>query len=162
MKKLLFVLITILLASPAFADVTTADSTLKDEIKLKDTLIEAVENIDLVSLNVLLAEGAEIDTADTYGNTPLIIASKIGNPRMITIILAHNPDVNAKNNHGETALLIAAEHGQADVAKRLIERGADVYAKNEDGFTPADLAARNGHTQILNILRDTNETPLSR
>ncbi len=162
MKKLLFVLLTILLASPTFTDAATADSTLKHEIDLKETVIEAVTNIDLVSLNILLAEGADIDTADSYGNTPLMLASKIGNPRMLTIILAHNPDVNAKNDNGETALMIAAENGQAEVAERLIERGADLYEKNNAGLAPADLAARNGHTQILNILRDTNESPLSR
>jgi ankyrin repeat protein len=162
MKTLIAVILTAFLFSPSTANASMADSTVNKEIIITDTLIEAVKNIDLVSLNVLLAEGADIDTTDRHGNTPLMIASKIGNPRMLRIILAHSPDVNTKNNRGETSLMIAAENGQYEVAKNLVEKGAEKYAKNEAGFTPAELAARNGHTQILNLLRDTNESPLSR
>jgi ankyrin repeat protein len=162
MKTLLIALLTTLLISPAFADASTADSTLNREIEITETLTEAVKNIDIISLNILLSEGADVDTVDHDGNTPLMIASQIGNPRMLTIILAHEPDVNAKNNNGETALMVAAKNGQLHVAKRLIENGADKYMRSDAGLTPAELAARNGHTQIVNFLRDTNESPLSR
>lgn len=143
-----------LLAESAFAE--------NSEISVTEDLIQAVQNIDIVSLNVLLADGADIDTVDQQGNTPLMLASSIGNPRMLRIILVHNPDIHARNNNGETALMIAAEHGQLAVVQQLIEQGADIYAKNNHGLSPVEIATRNGHRQISDILKNKAEEIISR
>lgn len=157
MKYQIVKTITILLISGLITG-----SVFAKENTVKDDLIEAVKTIDLVSLNVLLSEGADIDTVDAEGNTPLMIASKIGNPRMLRIILVHNPDINAVNSNGETALMIAAENGQYSVVQQLLDRGADVYAKNKEGLTPLDLATRFGHRQIVDVLSSTTEEVISR
>lgn len=134
----------------------------QQNIEVSGSIIEAVNNIDIVSLNVLLAGGAEIETIDENGNTPLMLASKIGNLRMFRIIMAHNPNLNTRNKNSETALIIAAEHGQTEIVRSLIQKGANPNLINQSGFTPAELAKRNGHSQILNLLRNPNETPISR
>ncbi len=145
-----------------FTAVLITGSAFAKENKVTDGLIEAVKTIDLISLNVLLSEGADIDTVDAEGNTPLMIASKIGNPRMLRIILVHNPDVNAVNNIGETALMIAAENGQYSVVQQLIENGADVNAKNHAGLTALGLSIRFGHREITNLLSNRSEEYFSR
>ena len=159
MKYQIVKTITILLITGLF----TGSVFAKDNVQVvTDDLIEAVISIDLVSLNVLLSEGADIDTLDAEGNTPLMIASKIGNPRMLRIILVHNPDVDAVNNYGETALMIAAENGQFAVVQQLLEKGANIHAKNNDGLTAVDVANRFGHRQVINILNRSSEEILSR
>lgn len=162
MKTISF--ITLMIAFTAVhspREIHAADTT-STEFELANSLFEAIHNIDIVSLNVLLAEGAEVDTSDEAGNTPLMLASKIGNPRIIKIILAHNPDINRKNHGGESALMIASENGQYHIADQLIEQGADINAKNADGLTAMQIAVRNGHPQIKNLIENRSELTSAR
>ncbi len=159
MKYLLPTILTIILAFALFITDARAGST---DVVVTDNIIEAIHNIDIVSLNVLLAEGAAIDTADGNGNTPLMLASKIGNPRMIKIILAHNPEVNSQNNDGYTALMVASENGQYYIAAQLIRVGADISAKNKQGLTAAEIALRFGQPQINNLINGKEEVPFTR
>jgi ankyrin repeat protein len=159
MKYLLTIILTTFTAFTLFANSTKADSS---EIVISDDIFEAIHTINIVSLNVLLAEGAEIDEADENGNTPLMLASKVGNPRMVKIILAHQPDVNKRNNDGYTALMIASEQGQIHIVEQLINKGADMSAKNDAGLTASDLALRFGQPQILNLLEGKIEQSITR
>lgn len=149
-----FSLIFALAFTVLFANDVDTTST---DVVVASSLFEAIHNIDIVSLNVLLAEGAEVDTVDADGNTPLMIAAKIGNPRMMKIILAHEPDVNRKNNQGLTALMIASENGQLHIAEQLMNNGADIAAKNPQGLTAEQIALRNGHPQIRNLIESRPE-----
>lgn len=160
--KTIAVLLTTLLFSTPFVNEVNKPETKGTDIEIVDNLIEAINDIDIVSMNVLLAEGANVDTVDQNGNTPLMLASKIGNPRMVKIILAHNPDVNMKNNEGNTALMIASEHGQFFIAAQLINNGAEMHAKNDKGLTPLEIAIRNGHPSIINLLKGKTDMPMTR
>jgi len=162
MKTFRILTITLLLTTFTVGTFYEASGQSESNDLLADNLIEAVANIDQVSVNVLLAEGASVETVDQNGNTPLMIAAKVGNPRIVKMILAHNPDVNRKNNEGNSALMIAAEHGQVFVAEQLLANGADRYAKNSNGFTPLEIAKRNGHAAVIDLLRNKPEMSLSR
>lgn len=138
----------------------TAQANTTDVVK--DNILEAIQNIDIVSLNVLLAEGADINAVDEKGNTALMLASKIGNPRMVKIILAHNPDINKQNNMGYTALMIASEQGQTHIVEELLKQSADSTLKNMDGFTAAELAIRNGQPNAADLLKGRTQKVLAR
>lgn len=123
------------------------------QIVLTDDLFEAIHTIDLISLNIALAEGANIDTVDSNGKTPLIHASKIGNPRILRIVLAHNPDIDKQDHKGFTALMTAAQYGQKLVVEELLQHGADPELKNHQGYTSAELAMMKGHPSVVALLR---------
>ena len=158
MKTIVTITLTILFSTVSFA----SDHSGNDLPGDSDNLIEAVNNIDLISLNVLLSGGASIDTVDQNGNTPLMIASKIGNIRMVRILLAHNPDIDKKNNQGNTALMVASEYGQSVVAEHLIANGANPNAKNDAGYSPLEIAKRNGHAAVIDVIGTRYENPLLR
>lgn len=159
--KITITLIIALLFSNPFVNDSEPESNNTDII-LSENLITAVKNIDIVSLNIRLSENANVDTTDQEGNTPLMLASKIGNPRMARILLAHNPNINAKNNNGETALMIAAENGQFYIARQLVVRGANIYDENSTGHTAMEIATRNGQPQIVSLLKAENQMQLAR
>ena len=162
MKILTLILISFnLFAAPLHAENAEPINN-NDEIVLAENLHEAVKNIDIISLNVLLAEGAEVDTMDEQGMTPLMLASGIGNMRMINILLMHEPDVNIQNNAGETALMIASENGQLFVAKALLQNGANQDIKNNEGETANVLAIKNGHSELIRLFNGEEVTPYSR
>ena len=153
-----FILSLVVAAMVSF-DAVQADTT---DVVVKENIIEAVQNIDIVSLNVLLAEGADIDSLDEAGNTALILASRIGNPRMVKIILAHEPNIDQRNSKGYTALMIASEQGQIHIVEKLLEKGADRSLTNSDGLTAADLAVRFGQPEVAKLLSGASQGELTR
>ena len=66
----------------------------------------------------LLDEGADVDTRDAEGMTPLIIASRDNRPNTVKLLLAHDADVNAQTRLGATALIGAATHGHTGAGAR--------------------------------------------
>lgn len=162
MKSIIATLIAISFATFAPLNAMQTNHTTDTDFVVAENIIEAVNNIDIISLNVLLAEGAAIDTVDHAGNSPLILATKIGNPRMTDIILAHNPDVNHRNNSGNTALMIASANGILSIVKDLKEHGADPDLKNSKGFTSTQIALRNGHVSVVEFLNGTDLVSFSR
>ncbi|MFU8812984.1 MAG: ankyrin repeat domain-containing protein [Balneolaceae bacterium] len=162
MKYLSLSIMIVLFLSLTVVPDSIGKSQTDTDIELAENLIEAVQNIDYISINVLLAEGATVDTVDAQGNTPLMIASKIGNPRLVNILLLQEPSINATNNRGETALMIAARGGVMQVVDQLIENGANSTLKNNDGLTSAQIALRHGHAAIASKLSEESILPFSR
>lgn len=152
MNTIILTLALIFMANPSGQNNDTAVVAESEEVVLASDLITAIRQIDIMSVNLLLAEGAYVDSVDVNGNTPLMVASRIGNPRIVRILLAHDPSINAKNLKGETALMIAAENGQVHIARQLIVRGAHLDERNQQGLNAREIALRNGHTQIVNLL----------
>lgn len=120
---------------------------------VKDNIFTAIRSIDYTSINVLLADGTNIDTVNHQGETPLMVAAKIGNPRILDIVLSHDPAINQQNKRGETALMIAAEAGLDQVVRKLIDNGADPSIKNKSGITASTLAAKFGHSEVVDLFQ---------
>ncbi|TYP93760.1 Ankyrin repeat-containing protein [Fodinibius salinus] len=136
----------------------TAPKANSDIPKIADNIFTAIRTIDYTSINILLAEDMDIDTVDHNGNTPLMVAAGIGNPRILKIILSHNPNINKQNKNGMTALMIAAKSGQFYIVRKLIERGGDDSIQDSDGNTALTLASKFAHNQIVHYLMTTKRS----
>jgi ankyrin repeat protein len=100
----------------------------------------------------LLAEGADVNTANTAGKTVLMMAAAFGNARIVDILLAEGADVNAKDKSQSTALIAAAYNGNLHVVKSLLARGADVNVKSKNGVTAMSTATTVGHEAVAKYL----------
>lgn len=58
--------------------------------------------IDIAKL--LIAQGANVNVQDTYGNTPLILAVKLNNIDLVKLLLEKNADISLKDNEEYDAL----------------------------------------------------------
>jgi len=97
--------------------------------KLNDELANAVRNGNISKANDLLDAGADINSTDDCGNTPLMQAIWFRKKDMIKFLLEKGADVNFKNKKGVTALAKASQRhwlDDADTVKLLIEAGARV------------------------------------
>lgn len=117
--------------------------------------------VDMVKL--LVARGADVNTRDHAGFTPLITATRWGEGEaaileVVETLIAGGADVNAKKpgggwgpagDDGLTALQQAAESGHASVVELLLRSGADVNKGFVDGRTPLYWAAKNGHGDVV-------------
>ena len=66
-------------------------------------------------VQALLALGAEVNTKDGTGFTPLISAVSAGKPEVVKELLGAGADVKAKNAREQTALHYAASKGWVEV-----------------------------------------------
>jgi len=108
---------------------------------------------DVVAVERLLAEGAEIDARGENGETPLILAILEGHADVAELLVAHGADVMARNERGLTPLHAAAYSGSADVARLLLDHGAELEDRaNVSGATPLIVAAEENHVAVAALL----------
>ena len=105
----------------------------------------------------LLDCGAHVDNANNiykYCNreTALIIASKKGQYKLVTLLLDRHAAVDLQNDKCESALMKAAEFGHEKVVELLLAKNATTDLKDEKGETALIKAKKNGHKRTIIIL----------
>ena len=92
-------------------------------------LISAALQTDII--RILLRNGAQVDARAREQQTPLHIASRLGNVDIVMLLLQHGAQVDAVTKDMYTALHIAAKEGQDEVkdlvAKKLMDHIDTVY-----------------------------------
>jgi ankyrin repeat protein len=117
------------------------------------SLLQAAREGNLDRLKQSLARGADVNSRNTEGWTPLMIAVHLGHQEIIRALLEHEPSqVNARNHHGWTPLRFAVEMGDAETLKMLLASGAEANAPDHEGTTALMQAAGEGNLECLEIL----------
>ncbi|MGA2641316.1 MAG: ankyrin repeat domain-containing protein [Spirochaetia bacterium] len=93
-----------------------------------------------------IKDGANVNEADTSGNTPLMYAAMSNpNPKVISALVAAGAAVDAQNSTGMTALMLAAKSTKKSaVVQALIDAHANMKLKDASGKTAFDYATGNG------------------
>ena len=109
-----------------------------------------------VAVSVLLRHGADPNTYDIDGDTPLITAASLGHTEVVQQLIT-KADLMQVSPRGETALHIAAEAGLDNIASLLIARGGIelVNARTNTGRTACDMAR--GNTEIVEMITAMKE-----
>lgn len=102
----------------------------------------------------LLARDADPDIADKNGDTPLIIASRMGYSEGAARMLMARADVDKTNRLGETALIVAVQQRQPAIVKMLLEAGADPDKRDHaSGYSAREYAKRDSRSgDILRLI----------
>lgn len=96
---------------------------------------------DLIWLRFLLGKGADANIANRDGDTPLIMAARIGFAEGADILLSRGAQVDRANRRGETALIIAVQQRNVPLVRLLAERGANPdKTDNATGRSARDYA----------------------
>jgi ankyrin repeat protein len=93
-------------------------------------------------LRVLVARGLDVDAVDSYGNTPLHYAARLGRADLIATLIEAGAGVNAIHREGvspsrQALLSVPRSH---EAVERLIAAGADLEQRNGDGLSVRDFA----------------------
>ena len=113
-------------------------------------LMSAVEANDVDLVKRLLANGADVKAADTYGDTALMLATVSGNVKMVEILLPKS-DAKAANTDGTTALMLSTASGNVKMVEILLPK-SDAKAANTYGYTALMLATGYGNDKMVEIL----------
>ena len=92
--------------------------------------------------------GADVDSPDVYGWTPLLYAAKTGATGLIQMFLDLNANIDHQDQTGNTALLIAAGKGQVDAVKILLNRQASLKP-DKNGLNCLDVAIENQQEDVI-------------
>lgn len=104
----------------------------------------------------LLAHEADPNLADKNGDTPLIIAARLGFSEGVARLLRARALVDKPNRLGETPLIVAAQGRQAGIVRMLLEAGADPdKADHAAGYSARDYAKRDTRSAEVLRLMDT-------
>jgi ankyrin repeat protein len=116
---------------------------------------------DATWLRFLLGRGAKHDVRDNDGNTPLMLAARLGFADGAQILLSSGANVNQANASGETPLIAAVQNRDMATVRVLLAAGADPNkADTLAGMSARDYAERDGRSRvILDMIDNAKEKP---
>jgi ankyrin repeat protein len=121
-------------------------------------LIEAICNKNILEVRRLIADGADINEADSEGKTPLMHAVTHYTRPIFAMIINKGPDFTVKDQQGKNCLVHAIEKNLNDISIISLLRNAQMkhnsglnQADNE-GKTPIMYAAASNKGPLISIL----------
>lgn len=118
-------------------------------------IIIALKNGYTVIANILLTAGADPNTRDEQGFTPLLLAcgkASKGYKEITGKLIRLGADVNARDPLGWTPLLLALSAGTVETIELLLEHGANPLVRTRKGENALSLAQKFGKVELLNLL----------
>ncbi|GHM58178.1 MAG: hypothetical protein sL5_06130 [Candidatus Mesenet longicola] len=122
------------------------------QLDLDEELLTAAESGDLNKIKSLITQGANLNTKDGNGSTPLHYASWNGNLSIVKHLIEKGANLKIKNLNNRTPLYDASLNGHLDVVRYLIEKGVDINVADEENWTPLHCAVSEGHLDIVKHL----------
>ncbi|KAM0196841.1 hypothetical protein ACHAPI_005722 [Fusarium lateritium] len=133
-----------------------ADLKVQNEDKMTPLHI-AVEKYDSDMIYLLLSTThIDLELADIKGYTPLIIAVRKGNAKLVQKLLRLGAKTESEDGHGWTAMRWAAQLGYRMVIEILVRYKASVSSPTKDGWTLLRWAASEGRSDIITLLTGMN------
>lgn len=103
---------------------------------------------DLESVEKEIRSGANLNSKNSDGLTPLHLAVLYGHHRVASALLESECSPHLTDRAGNTALHMASFLGRWVMVEELIEAGSDPLVRNHDGFNSDDLVALNWNPNL--------------
>ena len=120
----------------------------------KGILLLVVKNDNTEIVSELLKLNLDVNIKNSDGETPLSIASKLGNLTVVNLLLENGAKINVKDSeYGETALHKAVWNGNVEIVETLLANGANGNIKdNQEGWTPLHVAVYTNNLKVVKTL----------
>ncbi|CAG9832368.1 unnamed protein product [Diabrotica balteata] len=122
------------------------------QIDLDTSLPIAAENGHTAVVELLLKNGANIDSMNSRGLTSLFLAVDYCHTEVVNILIRMGADTSVANEFQDTLLHRAVRNNSKEITLLLIDNGANKEIKNKDGATPLLIAVQSNYIDIVNIL----------
>ena len=111
-------------------------------------------------LAFMLSKRADPNVGNKTGDTPLLIASRIGFTEGARTLLAFGAKVDLANKLGETPLIVAVQQRQPQTVRLLLESGANPdKADHAAGYSARDYAKRDRRSgELLRLIESVKST----
>jgi ankyrin repeat protein len=112
----------------------------------------AARELDRATVQRLLNEHADVNSAEADGTTALHWAAEKDDAQLVKLLLAGGANPKAANRYGSTPLALACTNGNAIVIEALLQAGAGANDALAGGETALMTAARTGKPQAVKVL----------
>lgn len=110
------------------------------------------------SAAIFLAAGAECNSRDRFGQTPLIYAITGKKYDMMDLLIVSGADVNLPDNDGKLPLTFSIINNDLKAAKVLVDHGAAIDLIDNKGSSPLHVAASCSHDALKLLLEEFKKT----
>jgi ankyrin repeat protein len=94
------------------------------------SLFEAAAGGDVAGVTRWLKNGVNIDTRDSAGRTPLLVATHNNRVGVARVLIDAGADVNAKDSIADTPYLYAGAEGRIEILQMTLGAGANLKDTN--------------------------------
>lgn len=116
-------------------------------------LMYAIGTREERAVRALLDAGADPNHRTPRGESPMLAAGLVDDPKFLKLLLDRGGDPNWKNARGEPLLHQLIDYFLWENVHVLLDRGADINAADPAGETPVfRLALMNQYDQVLRLL----------
>lgn len=118
-----------------------------------NSFIDEVKKGHILTVQLFVEAGINVNQPDVYEKTPLIIAIENRQPEMATFLLDHGALFWMKDGEGTPPIIYAVHAGLPDVIRKLLELGAFVdQVDSKFDLTPLIYSIGNRQSEIREIL----------
>ncbi|WP_042348719.1 ankyrin repeat domain-containing protein [Bacillus massiliigorillae] len=119
-----------------------------------DSLIQAIENNDLESVQEILKDSSYlINESNDKGETPLLIAAHKNNIEVAKLLIEAGADINQQDRIQDSAYLYAGAQGKTEILKYMLEHAEpNQNIFNRFGGNALIPAAEKGHLNNVKLL----------
>ncbi|EEB14418.1 ankyrin repeat domain-containing protein, putative [Pediculus humanus corporis] len=103
-------------------------------------------------VEVLIQNGARVNSKDSKWITPLHLACFVGHQPTVEVLLKHNADVNVRDRSWHTPIHIASANNSLNCVKSLLPHITNINVTDREGKTCLHHAAYNGHFEMVKFL----------
>ena len=104
-------------------------------------------------INLVENGSANVNSANAFGETPLMRASYSGNDSLVRFLISRDASLDAQEDwHGRTALMIAVMENKRRVVEFLISAGANLNILDHEGNNAIFFAQKRSNQEIQEIL----------
>jgi len=107
---------------------------------------------NLSEVQSALAAGADVNTSNLQGVTPLLLAVKHGNQHLAQVLLKSGADVNIVSSDSSPLHECVRQHNATLLELLLSAPKANVNLQSDGGKTPLHFAILSQHADIVDLL----------
>jgi len=143
-------------------------SGVKDNDKATSSLVEnkgwnllhaASQGGDVDIIESMLSLGLDINSRDSLGTTPVMVAAASGKMEAVDFLLVKGADPSLTTNIGRNLLHAAAEGGNLSIVETMLSKHIAVDLEDNDGITSLMIAASKNNLEIVDYLLGKGADP---
>jgi uncharacterized protein len=118
-------------------------------------LHDAVAAGDLPAVRTAIESGADFDSRNEAGETPLLVAVQKNQIEIAKALIEAGANINAQAANRDTPWLLAGASGRTELIRAMIPKGPDFSIRNRYGGNALIPACERGHVESIKALLTT-------